>query len=261
MIIETVIVKKDDAAREAYNLLHKVPQTFMEFIKALEKDKLIYIAGGAITSVFTKQKIRDYDLYFNNMDTYNKIFDYLKSKGAKNIFSTNNAETLKWEGVKWQLIKCANGTINEIFNSFDFSICMGAYDLKNDCFIIHKNFMAHNAQRRLVFHEGTKYPICSLIRTRKYMFRGYFLTGIEYIKMALCINKIRIETWADLKFHLQGIDTLFLEPLTTALEKEGDTIYDYDKFLVLMDEVLNKYFGDIYKKDSEMEEEDSPEEA
>ena len=258
MEIKTTDIRGAEFPRHEYNLLKHIPEKFAEAVKTMDGN--VMLCGGAVTSVFTNQRIRDFDLYFSNAHVFGLVLAYMKKRKAEIVVQTDNAITLRWHGHKWQLIRCVFGTAAEIFNSFDFSICMGAYSLTHNVWTLHKDFLVHNAEKRLVFHNGTRYPLCSLIRTRKYASRGYTLTGVGYIEIALCVHALRINTYADLKFHLQGIDTAFLKPLTDELMKQGETHYDYDKCLHLMDNVLHKYFENLYHEATDAED-DAPVEA
>src|SRR5690606_3144507 len=64
-------------------------------------------------------------------------------------------------------------TAQDIFNSFDFTVCMGAFDFETEEFIFHPDFFKHNSQRYLKFNTGTDFPVMSLLRVDKYRQKGY----------------------------------------------------------------------------------------
>lgn len=209
------------------------------------------IAGGAITSIFTDNKINDYDIYFHRQIDYFKLSGIFKQKtNFKKIIETVNADTYKDKdyenNITIQLIKLDRmfiENITELINEFDFTICMGAYSFVNNEFILDENFIKHNSQRRLVYNINCKFPICALYRLKKYLKREYKVSGAEIIKLALSIHKLQIDNYHDLKEQLLGIDTFLLKELTDKLESDeyADKIYDYDEFIHFIDSYLEQY--------------------
>lgn len=207
----------------------------------------VIIAGGAIRSVFAGEHIGDYDLYFKTKQDYDGLLaKFKKDEKYSLIFSTDNAETFVNDDIKIQLIKipeliCKNPV--EIVNQFDYTVCMGAYDFDSAEFILHEKFLEHLSLRELYYNIDAKYPLASLFRVRKYLSKGYKISGVEIIKLGLSINNLQMNNYQDLKIQLQGIDTAFLSELTDKLMSEEyiEKKYDFNEFL----DMINQYFIDI----------------
>jgi hypothetical protein len=212
----------------------------------------VIIAGGAITSIFTGQKIRDYDLYFHCADDL-RLFEHslVARTKASPVFVTDHATTYRCEGNTFQLVKVVFGSAAEVFDKFDFTVCMGAYSCGEDTFTLQTHFIQHNSQRKLVFHKGTLFPICSMVRTVKYMRRGYTMTGVERIRIAMAVSRLQLTSWQDVKKQLQGIDTTFLKPLTDNMLSEGraDKTFDYDEFDAYIEDIMTKYYHELQRTD------------
>lgn len=213
-----------------------------------------YCCGGAITSVFTGREINDYDIYSVNKDNPSKIVEELKEIDFELKVISHNAYSLVRKSkkdknrkrLKIQIIKYenfCNENIEDTFNYFDFSCCMGAYSFSKKEFFLDKNFLVDNMEKRLRFNSGTEYPICSLYRTKKYQDKGYTLPGVEMIKIALAINNLNMKNYKDLKQQLMGIDTAFLKPLTDVLLNEEEE-YEFDTFK----DILSNFYSDYYEK-------------
>ena len=76
------------------------------------------------------------------------------------------------------------------------------------------------------------------------------MSGIDYLKLGLKIEKLNIKTFADLKKQMLGIDTSFLRDLTDKLggEDYADKAYDFDKAMELIEEHMNSKmteFGEV----------------
>lgn len=164
------------------------------------------LAGGAITSLFTNKPINDFDIYFRNKDLLHS-FLVNEADGAWVICYTNNAFTFKLDDNI--LIQCVYfnffDNIYDLFNTFDFTVCMGAYDFKDENFVLDNNFLKDNSQRFLRFNSKTKYPIISALRVDKYKNKGYYISKIEYMKIMLTISKMNIEDYIELKEQLGGM--------------------------------------------------------
>lgn len=228
---------------------------------ALEEGKIIdvlkenhaIIAGGALRAVFNDKPIKDYDLYFTKFSHMNTVLNDFKSDPEiEKIVETETAVTFKKGDIVLQVIKKMELIVPDmetLIAMFDYTVCMAAYDIANDILCMDDDFLKHNCQKRLVFNPATKYPIASLIRMQKYVNKyGYKISGIELAKIGLSINKLRIETYADLKNQLLGIDTLFLKDLTDKLDSEEMAYkkYEFDQFMYILEEHIEKYYGNMF---------------
>lgn len=233
--------------REKYLLIENIRKVPKLLDILIEND--VIIAGGCLTSLFSSKKINDFDLYFNDEKKIKNVHDFFKSK-MHNSINTERAESYKYTrkkdkiNLKFQLIMIPDtykGHEN-IFEKFDFTICMAAYYFKEDKFVFHDDFFKHLSQRRLVFNHKTKYPINSLIRVKKYLNREFKISGVELLKMGLAINNLNMKNYQDLKEQMEGIDTLFLKDLTDALMNDKEKKYDFEQAMELIENYLQKYY-------------------
>lgn len=206
----------------------------------LDKSIPWFVAGGALTSVFSNQPINDLDIFFYNLTDLALLQSKLTAKNISSKFVTDSAISYDLNGVKVQLIKRVYGTPLEIINQFDFTTTMAAYIPNTSDFILGETFLYDLCQRELYFNINAKYPICSLWRTKKFIAKGFHLSAGEFLKLSLAINNLKIKTYKDLKEQLEGIDTLFLKELTDiCLNKE---LENYDFRIAL--EIINKVLDD-----------------
>lgn len=237
--------------REEYLLLKYLGP---EAIKGLRSCNAI-IAGGAITALFTGQKIRDWDIYFKNAADCHQAVTWFGINGTlANETDTSKSYHLGKQEKPYQLIVMSDlfGDPETIFNYYDFTVCMAAYqfceDGKEEGFVFGDDFFKHIGQRRLVFHTGTMFPICSMLRVMKYIKKGFFITGMELLKVGLAIHSLKIKTYADLRRQLQGIDTAFLSDLTSDM-KEGEPlgakIYIKEEFMVVLEDFVTQHYAHL----------------
>jgi hypothetical protein len=75
------------------------------------------------------------------------------------------------------------------------------------------------------------------------------LSGTEMVKLALSINNIRFDNIGDVKEHLLGIDTLFLEELTNSLGEFVELEYNFYKLIELIETYVNEKFNKEFSQD------------
>lgn len=224
--------------KQEYNLLKGLSDNHILYSFCNNR---VFIAGGAIRAVFANEQISDYDVYFRNeSDRKNFLCDC--EDDLEKVFESNNAITFKTKDGKITiqaiiLDELLSDSANGIFNEFDFSICMGAYDFLSKEFVLHEKFLEHLSSRELFYNINSKYPIASMARMRKYLKKGYRISGVEIIKLALRINNLKMKTFSDLKEQLEGIDTMFLSELTSILlsDEYGENTYNYNDAMSLLD--------------------------
>lgn len=229
--------------RQSAILLKNIP---LEVQKILVRNNAL-ICGGAVTSVFSRSVINDFDLYSLSKPCVSKLLSEFKAiNGMKVVFTSDNAVTIEYKNQIYQIIQRvtpdshSHSSVEEVLSAFDFTVCMAAYDISANEFILYKTFMSDLASRVLVYNINSGFPICSLYRTLKYQKRGFKLSGSEIVKMSLCICRLDMQSYSDLREQLMGIDTYVFSKLTSSLienHSESD-IVDFGAVMDVIDEHL-----------------------
>jgi len=181
-----------------------------------------FIAGGAITSIFSNKEINDVDVYFRDYESLKFVLsslfnvnddidgvDYLFDLSSFSAIYTNHTKKsilFTKDKLNLQLIyfKFFNSP-QEIFDKYDFTINMGAYDCEKSEFVFHPDFMKDLAQRRLVINTDTAYPIISMLRVEKYRSRGYSISRKDMVKLCLAINRCDFKSWEEMADSIGGM--------------------------------------------------------
>lgn len=163
------------------------------------------IAGGALTSAFTGQQINDVDIYFKTQqDFINAVADAYDSH-MWCVAATDRAITFVKRDKVVQLMHFDFFENAEaVFDAFDYTIVMAAYDIDKGEFVFHEDFFKHAAQRFLRFHSGTRYPYGSLMRVLKYQDRGYKIGRSDMLRIGLALQKVEMNSWEDLAKAIGG---------------------------------------------------------
>lgn len=212
-----------------------------DLVQSLKQYKA-YIAGGTITSLFCNREINDVDVYFRNEESILSFLSDIWNNGRFIVSHTKKATQLLYGEVKLQTIHFQYFTSPEqIFDTFDFTSCMGVFDFENEQFTLHPDFLKHNSQRILKFNSDTAFPIVSLLRVQKYENKGYTISKPEFIRIILTCMNLDINTYDELKEQLGGMyginyDKLFEDvkdkelDLQDAINKIADIALDEDYF-------------------------------
>lgn len=198
-----------------------------------------YVAGGAITSVFTSCEVNDLDVYFRSVESLilfveNMFGEMNKPKPNSNMFSRLTSEiepfSLIYRGHTNKSILCRTPsgqevqlihdrfyeTPEDIFNNFDFHLNMGCYDLEEGMFVLSEHFLTDNSARVITVNPKTAFPIISQLRIDKYKQRGYTINRKEFILLACAVSQLNFMSWSDVKDSVGGmygycIDDIFDE--------------------------------------------------
>lgn len=164
-----------------------------------------FIAGGALTSAFTGMGINDVDIYFKNKKAFMLAVEQAYDESLWCVSATDRAVTFVRDNCIIQLMHFDFfNTAEEIFDAFDYTVCMAAFDIDKQDFVFHEDFMKHASQRFLRFHSGTRYPYGSLMRVLKYQQRGYTIGKSDLLRIGLCLQKVPLNSWDDLAAAIGG---------------------------------------------------------
>ncbi|MGG1652292.1 hypothetical protein ABHN03_04100 [Paenibacillus sp. NRS-1775] len=186
------------------------------------KEHEVFVAGGTITSLFSGNPINDIDLYFRSEASLVELVERIYEDSDEWVYAlTKKALLVRVDDKEVQLIHFKYfENAEQIFDSFDFTICMGAFDFKTEEFILHNDFLKHNAQRQLRFNKDTAFPIVSLLRVQKYKDKGYYISKPEFLRIALRCMYLQIDSIEKLKEHLGGMYGINYDKLISLDEGE-----------------------------------------
>lgn len=196
--------------------LHKQRGILKRFIGqrlyALLKQHKAIIAGGSIRSIFCKEDIHDIDVYFRDEESFRYVATALKSNVVVSITDKQMSYIYKsygYDGKEPFVVQLINFKYYEeatdIFDTFDFHCCMGAYDFEKEDFVLDDSFLLDNASKTITFNSGTSFPIVTLSRILKYETYGYKIPQRELIKIGLKIADMHIDNWDEFKKQIGGM--------------------------------------------------------
>lgn len=131
-----------------------------------------WIAGGAIRSWFNREPASDIDIFFASFEQRDLFLEKNRLNKDNLAFSSTTADTYKKGNQLIQAIKIYKPTVEELFDSFDFTICQFAYD-DVEIFTTAEAIVS-SLRKHLAVHKIQKgYEVDSLRRAFKYYEKGY----------------------------------------------------------------------------------------
>lgn len=133
-------------------------------------------------------------------------------------FITSNAITLS---DKIQIVTRFYGEVEDIHRNYDFAHCTCAWSSwDNELFLPQKALEC--IINKELYYIGSLYPLCSIIRTRKYLERGYHINAGQYVKMAMQLNVLDLTDVKVLEDQLTGVDTTYFQMMIDELKKHQE---------------------------------------
>lgn len=213
-----------------------------------------YVAGGAVRSVFTQDEINDFDIYVKDHATMMNVCQALSEAIGETCVQTDKSVTFvvkpthaaSRQNVQVIVLDVFDSA-EKIFDSFDFTCCMGAYDVDADEFVLHDDFLSHNSQRVLNFNPKTRYPYNSMVRVTKYAKRGYKINASTQIKMSIACSMCNITTWKEFFAQLGGLYGMIVSKKERPAEE-----FSFERALDFIERMpqhmfMNKH-GDVFEQ-------------
>lgn len=150
------------------------------------------------------------------------------------VFMSTNAITLSH---KIQIVLRFFGEPDSIHENYDFVHCTNYWTSWDGQLILRQDALEALLARELRY-VGSKYPVCSVMRLRKFIKRGWSVNAGQILKMMLQVSALDLTDPAVLEDQLTGVDSAyFLEVMTKVNEKDPTKVNA--AYLV---EILNRMF-------------------
>lgn len=137
------------------------------------------------------------------------------------VFLSANAITL---ANQVQLIIRFYGEPDAIHENYDFVHCTCYYDNGSGQLVLRPDAMEALLTKELRY-VGSKYPLCSLIRVRKFVGRGWTINAGQVLKMAMQVSALDLTNHKVLEDQLTGVDVAyFAEIIHKVKEKDPEKV-------------------------------------
>lgn len=151
-------------------------------------------------------------------------------------FLTSNAISLSG---KIQLVIRFYGEPDKLHENYDFVHCTNYWTSWDRKVVLKLQALESIINKELIY-VGSKYPLCSIIRTRKFINRGWTINAGQYLKMCMQLNELDLKDVRVLEDQLVGVDSTYFSMLINALQKKKEEDPSF--------EVNNSYVATIVDK-------------
>jgi hypothetical protein len=137
------------------------------------------------------------------------------------VFMSTNAITLS---NKIQLVIRFFGEPDEIHGNYDFVHCTNYWSSWDNKLVLRQRALEAIMSMELTY-IGSKYPLCSIIRLRKFIARGWSVNAGQILKMVLQCNDLNLKDPQVLEEQLTGVDSAyFMQIINDIKDKNPERI-------------------------------------
>ena len=137
------------------------------------------------------------------------------------VFLSTNAITLSH---KIQIVLRFYGDADKIHENYDYVHCTNYWTSKDGELVLRQPALESLISRELRY-VGSKYPICSVIRLRKFIKRNWTINAGQILKMMMQISELDLKDHAVLQDQLTGVDAAYFVQLVSKVrEKDPEKV-------------------------------------
>jgi hypothetical protein len=154
------------------------------------------------------------------------------------IFLSPNAITLS---NKIQVIIRFYGTPEEIHDNYDYIHCTNYWTM--DGGPVLKQEALESILAKHLYYNGSKYPLCSIIRMRKFIKRGWHINAGQIVKMCFQLSQLDLTNIDVLEDQLIGVDTCYFMNLIESLKTKMNNDESFTITNEYITSIIDKVFG------------------
>ena len=137
------------------------------------------------------------------------------------VFLSTNAITLSH---KVQIVLRFFGEPDALHENYDFVHCTNYWCSDDGQLVLRPKALEALLAKELVY-VGSKYPVCSIIRLRKFIRRGWTINAGQILKMVMQINDLDLTDIEVLRDQLTGVDSAyFVEVIRRLKDKDPNRV-------------------------------------
>jgi len=158
-----------------------------------------------------------------------------KDKGKyRPVFLSSNAITLSDD---IQLIFRFYGEVEKIHENFDFVHCTCSWDAESGKLTLPSEALECLLARELRYTKS-KYPLCSIIRTRKFLKKGWNINAGQFVKMAWDLNQLDLTDFRTLEDQMIGVDAAYFAEVLALLKEKDSAKVDGTYLMQAIDKIF-----------------------
>jgi hypothetical protein len=153
------------------------------------------------------------------------------------VFLSTNAITLS-NGI--QIVVRFYGEPDKIHETYDFQHTKAYWTGATGTVIPNDVYDA--VVNKTLIYTGSKYPVCSIFRMRKFIERGWKINAGQMLKMCMQISELDLQNIDVLEDQLVGVDSLYFMNLIEQFRRMKEKNADWDLTPQYIISVIDKIF-------------------
>lgn len=218
----------------------KHPKTSAKVIEDKDRIKIFIQSDGVAGDDDTEPGMETYEEYDmqTNITPDSDLENIPEKPKYRPVYLSSNAITLS---NKIQLVIRFYGDAEKIHENYDFVHCTNYWTSSDKKLVLRPEALEAIINKDLKY-IGSKYPLCSIIRTRKFINRGWKINAGQYLKMCMNLQDFNLKDIKVLEDQLVGVDSGYFAMLISALSKkqEDDPTWNIDNNYVAA--IVDKIF-------------------
>lgn len=209
--------------------------------KILETENRIQFVIGVDKPIFTELDVEEIrDDAIDQMEVGDEIAASALENEDKDApkyqvaFISPNAITLTNQV---QLIIRFYGEAEDIHKNYDYVHCTSYWTSWNNELVLRPEALESILTKELRY-VGSLYPICSVVRLRKFIARGWVINAGQIMKMAWQISKLDLTDLKVLEDQMVGVDSAYFRMLIAILSKKDSEKVDENYLMTLIDRIF-----------------------
>lgn len=154
------------------------------------------------------------------------------------VFISSNAITLS-NGI--QIVVRFYGEPAEIHDTYDFVHTKAYWDNGTRTLDIPKEVYEHTVNKVLRY-TGSKYPVCSIFRVRKFIERGWTINAGQLLKMCMQISQLDLTDISVLEDQLIGVDSSYFMMLIEQFRQQKEKNPNFNLTSSYVMSIIDKIF-------------------
>lgn len=207
-----------------------------------DRIKIIINSDGVAENSDYKADNAEYNIdnYLNAVNDGDAIPEKVAETDSKYtpIFLSTNAITLS---NKIQIVVRFYGEPSQIHENYDFVHATNYWTYEEGT-VLNQQALEAILNKELVY-VGSKYPVCSLVRTRKFIKRGWQINAGQYVKIAFQISELNLKDPYVLEDQLVGVDSIYFLNFIHVLKEKQMKDKDFVLSQQYLATVIDKIFG------------------
>jgi hypothetical protein len=212
---------------------------FNEKRKGMSIIPILKVFDGRVKIIIKSQGVVSEDNKPINEDFTEEPTLEENTKDYRPVFMSANAITLS---DKVQLVIRFYGEPEEIHKNYDFVHCCNYWTSRDNKLVLNPDAVESLLIKQL-YYQGSLYPICSVIRARKFLKKGWYINSGQYLKMCFQISELDLTNLDVLEEQLTGVDSAYFFQVIEYCKERKEKDPDFKITAPYLATIIDKIFG------------------